>query len=189
MNYQPFSELTTGTLFRDVEHRAMLLMKSSDKKHGTLMESIWLDNTLMPRGMLIEYHNNECVIEVTEDDVLLPARRKDPIDPRRKFWKEGDTQTVGRDCAAKIEVFAGLFLYSGFGQGTYYASTDNEQFWCGADEAREKADAEGVLLVKYDSKDWTNDPKLTFEKKEARRRKDEAAARVAALPPAADAAS
>jgi hypothetical protein len=176
MNYKPFSELETGAIFRDNEHRGLLLMKADRGNYGVVLSSIWLSAGLLPRGKLIEYSPNECVIEELEDAVSLPAKRVDPVDPRREFWKEGATKTVGRGRAANIEIFAGLFLYSGFGMGNYYSATENEIFWCGSTEARKRAEAEGVLYVYYDSKDWTKDPKLTFEKTEAQRRHEQAKA-------------
>lgn len=174
MNYKPFSELDTGAVFRDVEHRDLLLMKTSYGNFAMLLESRWIDNKLLPRGKLIEYDKKECIVEVDDGDLVVPAKRTDPLDPRRKFWKAGDTQVVGRELAARIEIFAGLFLYSGFGMGNYYSATENETFWCGATEARSRAEAEGVLYVYYDSKDWTKDPTLAHEKEEARRRHNEA---------------
>jgi hypothetical protein len=161
MNYKPFSELETGAIFRDNEHRNLLLMKADRGNYGVVLSSIWLSAGLLPRGKLVEYSPNECVIEEVEESISLPAKRVDPIDPRREFWKEGATKTVGRERSANIEIFAGLFLYSGFGMAT---------------EARKRAEAEGVLYVYYDSKDWTKDPKLTFEKTEAQRRHDHAKA-------------
>ncbi len=173
MNYLPFSKLTVGAMFEHPEHSGLKLMKTSSLNQAMVLESIWMDNQLYPRGTLVPVTSNECVQLLSDEDAVLemPVVRKDPVDPRRKFWKQGDTRTVGRDAHARINVFAGLFLYSGFGMGTYFSATAMEEVWCDGSKAKQFADAEGVLFVHFDSKDWTRDPDLKFEKEQALQRK------------------
>ena len=74
---------------------------------------------------------------------------------------------VGSHRTAPVNVFAGLFLYSGFGRGRYYAATDQEVLETGTAAARETANNEGVPFVYFDSAEWTSDPDLTVQKNAA----------------------
>lgn len=178
MNYKPFATLPVGAVFRDFDHQSLVLMKTDAKERAVVLDSVWIDNKLYPRGALVEVAHNECVIALEDGpDLSLPLVRKDPIDPRRKFWKDGDKVTVGREKNATVNVFAGLFLYSGFGMGTYYAARENEQFWCDASEAERKAVDEGLPFVNFDSFSWTNDPNLAHDRAQAQQRFDERRAR------------
>lgn len=174
MNYKPFSALATGAICRDLDHATLLLIKTDLKNRAMVLESVWIDNKLYPRGTLVELAENECVIAVEEGaDLVLPLTRKDPVDPRRRFWAAGDTKSVCPNHPTRINVFAGLFLYSGFGMGSYYSSVDNEVIWCDYTRAEALAAAEGILVVHFDSFSWTKDPDLAYEKEQARKVRDE----------------
>lgn len=89
-------------------------------------------------------------------------------DPTVVRWGPGTTALVGEYLPASVPVFAGLFIYSGFGAGRYY-SANQTRMCLGTCEARAQADREGVPFVHLDYKDWVSDASLTRQKAEAQR--------------------
>ena len=190
MNYQPFSALGQGAIFKSLEHPTIPMMKVRQDS-AIYLEGVWISGSLYPRGYKVPVAPTTCVDLMTDGEVTLPALRVDPVDPRRKFWKEGDTRWVGDNSRAEIEVFAGLFLYSGMGVGNYFSGVENERFEMGGEEARKKAAEEGIPYVFYDSFRWTNDRKLSRERQEAqkdfdRQQKEKADAAAKAAQPEAE---
>lgn len=175
MNYQPFSKITGGNLFHLMNKSNIPLMKL-DKNSAVLLKGYWVDGRLYSRGTVMPMTEDTCVVALTEGSVTLEFEKVDPIDPRRQFWKEGDTRNVGQGRIGKVKVFAGLFLYSGGGGGSYYSAANNEVFWCSVQEGRDRAAADDVPFVRYDGLRWTNDPDLVDERKVAQRFFDEAKA-------------
>lgn len=168
MNYLPFSKLAAGELFRESDSD-VVWMKSSEGTLATAMQSFWRHGTLIKRGYVSKMEPTLCVAPVPESEPLqLQAKSVDPVDPRRRFWAEGLQVRVGRGRQALVNVFAGLYTYSGFGSGTYYAAAMNEVFHCSVMEARNRADAEGLPFVYHDLEDWTSDPDLTNKRRDAK---------------------
>ena len=166
--YIPFRELNTGDICQHLDHDKLLLMKTPMNDKGVVLESVWISNKLYPRGTLLNMDSTACVIALDPASLLtLPILRTDPVDPRRTFWTEGATAKVGRSREAHVNLFAGLFLYSGLGMGTYYSGIEHEELWCGGTEARAHAEAEGVPFVHFDREDWTSDPTLKFNRDRA----------------------
>ena len=65
-------------------------------------------------------------------------------------WEQGDVVKFGSNNERDVEVFSGLFRYSGFGLGTYYSATGSAEF-VDADIAYQHACAEGVPYIRWDS--------------------------------------
>lgn len=152
MTYLPFKELEIGTIFYSIDKKDIPFLKSS-KSHAVLLASIW-QNGLVPRGTQVPFSEDTCILQAEEaEEITLPICRVDPIDPSRKFWNENTVAKVGKRNPVEIKVFAGLFLYSGFGSGTYYAATKNEIFFKDAGTAQKMAEKEGVRFINHDSQD------------------------------------
>lgn len=169
MPFQPFSAIAKGSLFRKVDSESSLLMKLDDST-AVFLRGIWVSDRLYARGTTERFGALTCVDALAEtEQAVLPAQNDDPVDPRRKFWKEGDQAQVGHHERKPINIFAGLFLFSWMGVGYYYAKTANEKLWLTTDEARTMAAAEGIPFVFIDSFDMQFDPLLTRERKYAQR--------------------
>lgn len=175
MNYQPFAVIAIGNMFHLVDKPTIRFLKCANDR-AVLLDGYWEDGRLFSRGTLVPFKADTCIVGVTEGDVVLPAVKVDPIDPRRKFWQEGEFKRVGRDQTGKVNIFAGLFLYHGMGVGNYYSAAGNEIFWGAPNDGRERAAAEGIPFVYYDTFQWTNDPDLKRERAEAQRQFDDAKA-------------
>ena len=167
LTYKPFSAIRNGDCFHHAEQLNVLLMKTGAES-AVLLQGYWKNGILHARGDVMNISKSTACAIPENTDLALPMSRVDPIDPARKFWKEGDTAMVGDSRRVPINVCAGLFLYSGFGSGTYYSSKENEVFFFGGDKAEAMAEAENIPLVHFDSMSWTNDPTLARERKDAK---------------------
>jgi hypothetical protein len=179
MNFQPFSAISSGNLFHLVDNPSIVLMKTKEKK-AILLGGYWANDQLHSRGDVVPFAADTCVVALAEGSLTLEHQKVDPIDPRRKFWNEGEFKRVGQNQSGKVNIFAGLFLYHGMGVGNYYSATANEIFWGSPSDSRERAAAEGIPFVYYDTFQWTNDPELTRERADAKRDFDKAQAKAAA---------
>ena len=72
------------------------------------------------------------------------------LDGGAKTWVQGDTAKFGKDNSRDVEVFAGLFRYSGFGMGNYYSAAQSVE-WIDTSEAQRRAKEEGVGFVYWDA--------------------------------------
>lgn len=101
--------------------------------------------------------------------VLSPAAAPQPTsDPTVVRWGPCTTALVGESLPVAVPVFAGLFVYSGFGAGRYY-SANQTRMCLDTCEARAQADREGVPFVHIDCKDWVSDASLTRQRADAQR--------------------
>jgi hypothetical protein len=183
-NFKPFSLIGRGDIFNLVDIPQISLMKTGDDT-AVYLQGVWIDNVLRPRGFPAKFSLTTCVIVPEGTELTIPLKKEDPIDPRRKFWSEGDQVMVGSDSRRPVNIFGGLFIYSGMGSGTYYSSVDNEIFWLTTDVAHQRAKSENVPFVHFDSMSFTSDPTLKHERKQAQEAFDRAAAQVAAVTQAA----
>jgi hypothetical protein len=174
MNYQPFSDIAAGNIFHLVDNTEVQLMKLG-KDSAVLLHGYWKNDQLYSRGTVIPMKLDVCVVALTEGEVTLTYEKVDPIDPRRKFWKEGEFKLIGQNTRGKVNFFPGLFLYHGFGVGNYYSAT-GEVFWGRPSDGKERAAAEGIPFVYYDTFQWTSDPELKRERADAQRTFDRAKA-------------
>jgi hypothetical protein len=171
MSFQPFSAIGKGNIFHVISNPSITFMKSADDK-AILLQGYWDGNTLHSRGTPVPFKCDTCVVAMTEGQVALDVVKVDPIDPRRKFWKEGDHKVVGQRRNALVNIFAGLYLYHGCGYGTYH-STTGEIFGGDSSWAYDLSQSEGVPFVLFDTFKWTNDPDLKFERSCAKKRFDD----------------
>lgn len=167
LTYKPFSAIRNGDCFHHAEQLNVLLMKTGAES-AVLLQGYWHQGILHARGDVFNISKSTACAIPAGADLTLSMTRVNPIDPARKFWKEGDTAMVGDTRRVPINVCAGLFLYSGFGSGTYYSSKENEVFFLSGDKAAAMAEAENIPLVHYDSMHWTNEPTLARERKDAK---------------------
>lgn len=72
------------------------------------------------------------------------------LDEGGKVWKQGDTAKFGKNNERDVQVFSGLFRYSGFGMGNYYSASQRVE-WIDTTEAQRKAKEEGVRFVYWDA--------------------------------------
>lgn len=72
------------------------------------------------------------------------------LDGGGKSWKPGDTAKFGRNNERDVQVFSGLFRYSGMGMGNYYSASQRVD-WIDTTEAQRKAKEEGVRFVYWDA--------------------------------------
>lgn len=172
MNYQPFSAIGKGNIFHRVDKPDVPFLKTEGDK-AVLLQGYWENDHLYARGTVLTFKSDTCVVAMLDGAVSLEVVQTDPIDPRRKFWKTGDQKVVGQGRDAMVNIFAGLYLYSGFGQGNYYSSKGNEIFGGDSTWAREQAEAEGIPFVYYDCFQWTSDPDLKHQRAQAQTYFDE----------------
>ena len=168
MNYLPFSQVATGNIFCLADRPKVSLLKTG-RNSAVRLEGYWDGDQLHPRGELVACDDNSCTVAPESSEVTLSVVKEDPIDPRRRFWKDGDTLKVGRNMQGRVYVFAGLYMYSGFGTGTYYSKVQNERFNVDVEDGQRMAQNEGLPFVYFDHVNWTNDPYLTRECTEAHR--------------------
>jgi hypothetical protein len=171
MNYKPFSAIARGDIFNMVERPDVPMMKCGDNT-AVYLEGVWIDGRLYSRGQDIRVDEATCIICPEVAELTIPVAKVDPIDPRSKFWREGDQVTCGSGSRAQVNVFAGLFLYSGFGAGTYYSGVDNEMFFISTEAAEKRAKAEEIPFVYFDRFSWTFDPTLSHERMQAQEKLD-----------------
>lgn len=72
------------------------------------------------------------------------------LDEGGKVWQQGDTAKFGKNNERDVQVFSGLFRYSGFGMGNYYSASQRVE-WIDTTEAQRKAKEEGVRFVYWDA--------------------------------------
>ena len=72
------------------------------------------------------------------------------LDGGGKGWKPGDTAKFGRNNERDVQVFSGLFRYSGMGMGNYYSASQRVD-WIDTTEAQRKAKEESVRFVYWDA--------------------------------------
>lgn len=183
MNFLPFSQLAQGALFRCADSDTVW-MKSAEGNRAMAMQSYWAtQHRLVKRGALLAMSSSECVIPLPED-FTMSAERVDPVDPKRRFWAPGERiNSIGRRAGSYVNIFGGLFMYSGCGAGNYYSLTEGEIISCSPSEARKLANAEGAVFVYHDIDDRTDDPDLKDKRRQAE------AAKVAQLKASAKAAA
>lgn len=161
MNYKPFSLVEKGHIFNMIEREGIALMKTGPNS-AVYLQGFWAGAALRSRGEIVSISAETCVIEPQEQELTLTIAKVDPIDPRRKFWKDGDQVKVGKNSSssAMVNIFAGLFIYHGMGSGNYYSAT-NEVFGADRSWAEVRADKEGVPFVYHDSFEVPGDANLT----------------------------
>lgn len=177
MLYKPFSLITPGDIFTTLNHPGIPLMKT-DANTAIWLQSFWSGRTLHRRGTPVTISEETAVVCPAELELGLPMANVDPIDPRRKFWQVGDQAKVGLQRGSKdgkVAVFAGLFLYSGFGSGNYYSAT-GEIFGGSSEWASERASAEDIPFVYHDSFEYTDDDALARVQARAREQFERTAA-------------
>lgn len=69
-------------------------------------------------------------------------------------WSQGDTVKY-MESEERLEVYPGLFFYSGFGMGNYY-SKEGRIIWCDSVQASEYAHKDNVLKKTVDSFDYVD---------------------------------
>jgi hypothetical protein len=165
LNYLPFSAVAPGNLFRTVDATPVLYLKTTNNACVSL-ESLWVDGHLIRRGTTRNLADNICVVQ-TDESIAMSNKDPEPVNPRRVFWKAEQLIRVGRDRDSHVHPFAGLYLYAGFGTGTYFSGIANEVFEMSSVDARQRAKDEGVLFVYFDSAQIALDPTLASERRQA----------------------
>lgn len=72
------------------------------------------------------------------------------LDDGGKVWKLGDIAKFGKNDERDVQVFSGLFRYSGMGMGNYYSASQRVE-WIDTTEAQRKSKEEGVRFVYWDA--------------------------------------
>jgi hypothetical protein len=84
--------------------------------------------------------------------------------PAHEVWKAGDTISFGRNNEMLVEVFPGLYRYSGLGMGGYYSSSHQVE-WLDNAAASARANLEGVKFVYWDAERAIEPPEYKERKR------------------------